>query len=188
MARGRKPIPVEKAKLQEVIANLESASSFTSRNALWESVANTDYAKGIGLSSQVAMLKAKAFGLEIKTPLGKRGRSKGDGPVPNAGKRKGKRIALEIVQEMKKEFHPSLHKKIDRAAKGSMKAAIALKCIDCTAGSKKEVALCVMTTCPLWGYRPYQHKLSKTAEGRAKIIDGSFEEKKNEPESTTLAS
>lgn len=188
MARGRKPIPVTKEKLQEVVSNLENESNFTSRNALWENVANTEYAKAIGLSPQVAMLKAKTLGVTIKTPLGKRGRSKGDGPVPNAGKRKGKRISLEIVEEMKKEFHSSLHKRIDRAANGSMKAAIGLKCLDCTGGSKKEVALCTLVSCPLWSYRPYTHKLSKTAEGRAKIMDGSFEDKKHEPETATLAS
>jgi hypothetical protein len=188
MARGRKPIPVTKEKLQEVVSSLENESNFTSRNALWESVANTEYAKGIGLSSQVAMLKAKTFGITIKTPLGKRGRSKGDGPVPNAGKRKGKRIPLEIVEQMKKELDPSLHKKVDRAANGSMKAAVGLKCLDCAGGSKKEVALCTLVTCPLWSYRPYSHRLSKTAAGRAKIMDGSFEDKKNESETATLAS
>lgn len=31
--------------------------------------------------------------------------------------------------------------------------AIRLKCIDCSAGDKKEVRLCCLTTCPLWPWR-----------------------------------
>jgi hypothetical protein len=157
MSRGRKAIPVEPHELQNVIIVAESnGGGFASRSQLWKAVAETDWAKKIKLSAQVAMLKAKAFNLTIKTPLGKKGKSPGDGPVPNAGKRTSKRIPLDVVQEMKKEFISSLHGKIDRAAKGSMKAAIALKCIECSGGYKKEVALCRLKTCPLWSFRPYQ--------------------------------
>jgi hypothetical protein len=162
MSRGRKPIPVDKDILQNVISVVESSGEgFASRSQLWKAVADTEWAKRIKLSPQVAMLKANTFGLQIKTPKGKKGRSPGSGPVPNAGKRTSKRIPLDVVAEMKKEFVSSLHGKIDRAAMGSMKAAIALKCIECSGGYKKEVSLCRLRTCPLWVFRPYQNSYAE---------------------------
>lgn len=157
MTRGRKPIPVVKEVFQDIVTLLETTKGFATRSALWSAVADTEWAKNIGLSPQVAMLKAKTFGLTIKTPVGQRGRMKGSGPVPNAGKRRSKTMALPVVEALKKEF-PTMHGKIDRAAAGSMKAAIGMKCLDCSNGGKKEVALCPIDTCPLWHLRPYQRK------------------------------
>ncbi len=160
MSRGRKPILVDKVELQAVINQVEQAGPLGSRSALWLAVADTEWAKSVKLSPQVAMLKAKALNVVIKTPLGLRGRAPGSGPVPNAGtgKRGRKRIPLDIVDMLKKAFVPELHSKVDRAAGGSMKAAIALKCIDCSGGSKKEVGLCPIKDCALWCFRPYQGK------------------------------
>jgi hypothetical protein len=155
--RGRKPIQVEKGVFQDIVSLLETTKGFGNRSALWSAVAETEWAKSIGLSAQVAMLKAKAFGLVIKTPLGQKGRQKGCGPVKNAGKRKPKVMALPVVEALKKEF-PSMHTKIDRAAAGSLKAAIGMKCLDCSNGGKKEVSLCPINDCPLWHVRPYQGK------------------------------
>lgn len=158
MSRGRKAIPVDANVFTNVIAEIEKAGPLPSRSALWDAVAATDWAKGIKLTAQVAMLKAKAMSIPCVTPLGKRGRSKGDGPVPNAGKRKTKRMPLELVDELKKAFDPKLHGKVNRASQGSLKAAIALKCIDCSGGSKKEVSLCTVKDCALYWFRPYQGK------------------------------
>lgn len=158
MSRGRKPIPVDVAQFSAAIAEVEKAGPLASRSALWEAVAGTDWAKGIKLTAQVAMLKAKAMNIPCLTPLGKRGRSKGDGPVPNAGKRTAKRMPLELVEGLKAVYDPGLHGKVNRAGNGSLKAAIALKCVDCSGGSKKEVSLCPVKNCALWYFRPYQGK------------------------------
>jgi hypothetical protein len=157
MSRGRKPIPVTALDLQNTISQIEQGGAFASRSALWDAVANTDWAKSIGLTAQVAMLKAKSFALQIKTPVGRRGRLPGQGPVNVTGKRtKRKRIPLDMVPTLKRMFNESLHSRIDRAAAGSLKAAVALMCVDCSGGSKKEVSLCGIRTCPLWGFRPFQ--------------------------------
>jgi len=161
---ARKAIPVSQAALTAMIEDLEAAQPngvFANRSALWNAVADSDYAKEIGLSSQVAMLRCKAYGYEPKTPVGERGRKPGQGMPANAkpqgGKRsRKKRIPLDVVDTLKRQL-PSMHSKIDRAAAGSLKAAVALKCVDCSGGSKKEVALCNIRDCPLWGFRPYQN-------------------------------
>lgn len=36
----------------------------------------------------------------------------------------------------------------------SLRAAVDLKCLDC-AGSRNEVKLCTVSSCPLWRFRPY---------------------------------
>ena len=166
MPRGRKPIGIFNMVdgtpgtviFQNMVRSLELRFNFQTRSALWEAVAKTGWARSIKLTPQVAMLKAKAFNIVIKTPVGQRGRKKGSGPVPNAG-RKGKRtIPLPIVDLLKRQYAPSVHKAIDRAASGSMKAAIKLKCLDCVCYQKKEVTLCETVDCPLWVFRPYQDK------------------------------
>lgn len=164
--RGRKPIVVDFNSFQDAIVSVEWDGPHASRNALWQAVSATPYAQSIKLSPQVAMLKAKGFAdagkpLMIITPLGKKGRSKGEAPVVNReSKPKGtRRIPLDIVKEMKKHFPPSLHSKVDRAAKGSMKSAITLACVECSGGQKGEVAKCTIKTCPLWAFRPYKGKV-----------------------------
>jgi hypothetical protein len=160
--RGRKPIAVSSMELQDVLNELERAQpdgQFPNRSALWAALEQTNWAKTRSprpLTGQVAMIIAKQNNLILETPLGKRGREKGCGPVGNPGARRRKvmpndaRIALTLVTPK------ALHGKVNRAANGSLKAAVALKCLDCSGGSKKEVALCAIKECSLWSFRPYK--------------------------------
>jgi len=53
----------------------------------------------------------------------------------------------------------------------SKKAAIYAKCLDCVNWQRKEVALCVVNTCPLYPYR-------KTAANSARaLLEGTAERK-----------
>lgn len=63
------------------------------------------------------------------------------------------------ADKMHKDY-PEHNKLVEAVLKGSLKAAIKLKCIDCCCGDKKEVSLCTSYTCPLYRFRPYQ-KLPK---------------------------
>ena len=40
----------------------------------------------------------------------------------------------------------------------SLRMAINAKCYDCVCFQKREVTLCEMEDCPLWGVRPWQKK------------------------------
>ena len=43
-----------------------------------------------------------------------------------------------------------------KARQGKTSSLIALKCLDCSAWQRREVALCPVTTCPLYPLRPYR--------------------------------
>lgn len=153
--RGRKAIPVSKEDLQKAIESVEGENGLPNRTALWQAIAATDWAKSLKLSPQVAMMKAKTLSVTMKTPVGIRGRLKGQGPVNVSGKpRERKKIPLEVVAKLKNVYEKSLYPKIEKAARGSLKAAIALKCIDCCGGQRAEVAACTIDKCSLWAFRP----------------------------------
>lgn len=162
---AKKAILLDKIEFQNIVSDLESKTTFKSRGELWQAIESTEWAKGLSprpLTAQVAMLKAKQLNLDIKTPLGKRGNANLANSV--RGPRVAKRIPLEIVAQLKQRYPESLHSTIDRAASGSMKAAIKLNCIECSGFIKKEVALCQIQTCPMWTFRPYKNMKSLTKE------------------------
>lgn len=167
MSRGRKPIAINKEELTALIAAVESSEQFTSRNALWVAVANTAKAKEIGLSQQVAMLRAKEWGIEPKTPRGMRGRVKGQ-VVPQTGKRKSKRMSLTIINTLKAAFPEHRHGLVHRAAKGSLTAAVRLKCLDCCNQDVDSIRQCTIVACPLWTFRPYRGN-SKVPENQPSV-------------------
>ena len=169
MSRGRKAIAVNAVDLQNTITNIETGSNPpSSRQKLWEAVASTDWAKGLTLSSQVAMLKAKALGCIIATPLGKKGNPGGLKKTRTGGTpRKG--IPATIAAELKRIHGEKYSGTVDRASKGSLKSAIKLKCLDCCGFQKSEVALCTITACPLWSFRFVKNPLTLTEEGRKEI-------------------
>jgi hypothetical protein len=161
-ARGRKAIVVSREELQTIINQVETNGPLASRTALYDAIAGTEWAKTREprpLTPQVAMLfVTKRFtGLSVLTPVGKRGRSKGCPAVPNAGKRKRRKMPKEVKEGLLRIFPESLHSAVNRAAEGNMRAAVKLKCVDCSGGSKKEVALCTLRECALWMFRPYKN-------------------------------
>lgn len=174
MARGRKPIEVSKEGLQKAIAELEASQTFPNRSALWLAVENSEFAKSCQprpLKGQVAMLKAEEFNLEIKTPKGLRGKTKGSGPVVGGGRKK-KVFSFENVEKVLKAIptrstEPSdsscvtretLAKTIEKFRSGSLKAAVKLMCLSCSNWSKKEVRVCNIQSCPLHLFRPYKQE------------------------------
>lgn len=166
---GRKAIAIDAVLLGLIVAELEGREKFASRSALWAAVAADERSKAIGLQPQVAMMKAKAWGIAVTTPLGERGRRAGTGlpaeaKPENRKPRSVQRISLDIVSEMKAFFPESVHGKVNRAAKGSYKAAVQLKCMDCTCNQKKEIALCTIRICPLWAFRPYRNATNEQME------------------------
>ena len=184
--RGRKRIEITSVQLQDAIRELERAQpdgKFPNRSALWAALEATEWAKSRTprpLTAQVAMVLAKHSDLTIQTPVGMRGRQKGCGPV-SVGPRKRKGVNSDILSALKSGMPEKYHPIADKAAKGSLKAVIKLKCLDCCNWQQREVALCTVTACPNWGYRPYKDKLSLSAEGRKKISLGLLEDD-NEPE------
>lgn len=161
---GKVAIQVNREELQMAIRALENLNSFSNRTQLWQAVENSDWAKSLAprpLSGQMAMLKAKQFDLEIKTPLGRKGREKGSGPIPGGGRRKkkvGEDNLREVIAGLPVELKEKYAKTIEKFENGSLKAAVKLKCLDCCNWSSGEVGNCEMLSCTLWSHRPYKRE------------------------------
>ncbi len=158
MAKGRKPIIVDKVEFQEELTHFEQKKDFSSRSTLWAEFCTTEWAIANKLKPQTAMLKAEALNLNILTPKGRRGALPGSGPIPNAGKRIRLPMADDVKEKLLSVTAKSMHAAVDKAAAGSLKAAVKLKCLDCSGGYKKEVSLCEIKECALWHFRPYQKR------------------------------
>lgn len=161
MARGRKAVQVDTNELQEQIKQLEIANKFENRTQLWTALEVTSWAKNqipVPLRGQMAMLKAKEFNLIISTPVGRRGQLKGY--KPTGGGRKKRVLSTVSVQAVTStvpnDQRKKLEKTLSKLATGSMRAAVKLKCLDCTNWCPGEVALCEMQDCSLWNFRPYK--------------------------------
>lgn len=165
---GRAAKIIDKDKLEAIIVKLESENTYTTRSQLFTEVAEKySDLHGVSFSNACAAQRAKQFGIEIKTQMGERGLHLKGG---NADALKKWRETGEVQDKKPKikspDFLPYWAKedggkflKIAKSAqRGSVKAKIKLKCIECAGGLTKEVALCEITTCPLWDIRPYQSK------------------------------
>jgi len=154
----RTKIEIDKFQLMTIINRVENANTFTTRNALAEAVA-AEFP--LDISSAVILLRIKEFGIEPKTPKGKRGRPAGIGlsttqkDKMQAGRKKK---VIGNIAEMKKDFPESRHGLIDRVGKGSKTAALKAMCLSCVQFQTKEITNCTCISCPIWGFRPYQKK------------------------------
>ncbi len=157
---ARTKITVDRNELEEQIRLAESSQVFSSHFALYNYIANTDWARNHikPLTPSVIMLRIKEFNIAINTqkgvPLGIVGLVQShsnirEDKIPSDQRKK-------IVHRMMLDIPEKYHKLIKPALRGSAKAAIKLKCLDCTAFQKKEIALCECISCPLWTYRPYK--------------------------------
>lgn len=153
-------IQLDVKEFQEKLTEFEKANSFTSRSALWNAFAGTEWAKTRQprpLSNQVARLKADEFGLTILTPVGERG--KGLVGVKRTGRR-GKAVPLDVLQNVTNTMtmteQEGYKKTLEKYSKGSLKAAIKLKCLDCSCNQREEVRDCRVSNCALFPFRPYQ--------------------------------
>lgn len=151
---AKQAIQVDKIELQSVIEKLEKENTFQNRSALWSAVEETEFAKNCNprpLTGQVAMLLAKKWNINISTPLGKRGFTSGNVPKNTVKK---KRISLKTVAfKVPEQYEPVLNK----LKNGSLKAAIKLKCLECSNWTPKEIRECPVVACPLYVVRPYRN-------------------------------
>jgi hypothetical protein len=163
-------------EMQRAVEELETACSFPNRKALWSALAQTPWARAHGLTPEALKRRASRLGIQVRTPKARhqfrmplplqrgseddlevtagspeisggeiaRGASEGQGK---------KRISLPVLRA---EAPPRFHHLVDRAEVGSLRAAVTLKCLDCSNWQTDEVRYCTVTNCPLYPVRPYQ--------------------------------
>jgi len=161
---ARTKLVVHKMDLKQQIDLAECHQTFDTRQALAEAIADTDWAKNYQpkpITASVVLLRIAEFGIEPKTPKGKRGRAKGtklsssQKAAMQAGRGK-KRIDKGTIEELRASVPLSLYPLVDRIENGSKVSAIKMKCLECCCFVKSEVRDCEIKTCPLWSIRPYQ--------------------------------
>mgnify|MGYP006281441973 CR=1 FL=1 len=173
---GRVSLVIHKTELSQAVQTVEEANNgpFANRSQLAEAVANTDWAQNVkdakdrvkGASAAVIAQRIKELGIEPQTPVGKRGRQPGSISPNQVGKKKT-RAEKFSVSEYQKPFDTLIKSAPDdrwkkvaqRAKKGSMAAAVKLKCAECVGyeNVSNNVRNCHVFTCPLWAFRPYQN-------------------------------
>lgn len=154
----------KKKKGEAEVAPVAVVSPFPNRSALYLAISESDWAKSKGVVILPATVAnwVKKHNISLLTPVGKKGRQKGV-KIEGAGRKRRVRneknynaMIKSLNMQAVRGVHPSMVKVADKAASGSMKAAIKLKCMDCCGHDKKYVRECTSYDCALWTYRPYQ--------------------------------
>jgi hypothetical protein len=162
-------------ELQAQVAALEAVNDFPSRQALWLALAQTPWAKGRGLTARALESRARRQGVTVRTPkaAGNRFGRGAAGPAgehpdrPQAARRSSagpaecgaalstapQRLSLPLLRRVAPARFRRL---VGRVEAGSLRAAINLKCLDCSDYQVAEVRHCTVTGCPLFSVRPYQ--------------------------------
>jgi hypothetical protein len=156
MARGRKKLSLTREELQSVVNELEEKQTFASLAMLWKAVGDTEWAKTLeprALTPQVAMLRAKELGVTTKTQAGRIGAGR---VAPASGERRKVSLPVLVEQVATRETPEKYHDLLRRAQAGSRKAALKLKCLECSNWQRSEIAFCPILGCALWQFRPYQ--------------------------------
>ncbi len=169
---ARTKLEINKGEFQKVVTDLEAAQTFENPSALWKAVEQSDWGKNMQprpLTAAVAYQRAKELGIVYKTQPGKRGNpgGLGGGGVPrNRTPRSAKMKAFaETFKRLKLETPKRFLPIVQKAQKGSAKACIKLKCLECSNWDSKEVKLCNITNCPLYPIRPFQGKVEVPNDG-----------------------
>lgn len=164
MAKAK--LEIDKVAFQKVVTDLEAATTFDSPSALWKAVENSEWAKALQprpLTAAVAYARAKELGIVYKTQPGKPGGKNGlSGGNPNRTSRGTKMKAFaETFKRLKLETPKRFLPIVQKAQKGSAKACIKLKCLECSNWDSKEVKLCNIINCPLYPIRPFQPRANE---------------------------
>lgn len=158
---------VDLFKLRQCIASVEANGPLVNRNSLYQAVS---LAYGDPkVTASVVMLRIMNEKIPVITPVGKRGRIKGQkiGPI-NRTKRADK-IDPKHIAALRASFPPNYQNVVNKIAAGSVKAMCKGMCLSCVgfermvkeddkAESKAidQIGQCTVITCPIYSIRPYQ--------------------------------
>jgi hypothetical protein len=154
MTRGRKPIIIDKSELEEQIREVEEKFYPKNRAELWKLVSETDWAKYHNYKPATLCNKAKQFEIKINTAKGLKGDITN---IKNPGNRRKRLVVIENPEYWHQKYDKSLGEAtVNKFLEGNHRAAMKIKCFDCSGNSKKNVSNCPITTCSLWHSRPWK--------------------------------
>lgn len=149
---GRKPLAIDRDKLVKILEDKDQTGGFTNRSKLYDAVA-TEYNQEseVKIKGHNLVNRVSDWGMILKTPLGKRGRSDGT-PIPKGtpGTSRSKRTTKQT--RLMLATVPAKYQKLAMKSRTSLKNAVKLKCLDCCAYEISEVRACHIVSCPLWPF------------------------------------
>ena len=190
MARGRKKLNIDKSEFQRIVDQLESQREYTNPSELWKAVEATEWAKAQQprpLTAAVAYLRARDFGIVTKTKPGKRGGTMTGERIAkmHSGPRRSRKEKMAgfatTFSQMRKEYPQTLLPIINRAENGSLRAAITLKCLECSGFVRSEARQCAVTDCSLFPHRPGAKELEEIGATELTCANGTCHVKLGEP-------
>jgi hypothetical protein len=182
---------IDRPLLIAAIAKAEKDGPLANQNLLFRTVADiyNESVKGKkhegkeikAIQYGVVFLRVRDWGLTIKTPKGKKGRT-GGVPLENRGKRVPKAQKFAQDPELQKSFADMRHELrlqgaqrflplVDKIEAGSRTAGLKLKCVQCACFQTKEVALCNVIGCGLFPFRPYKANKNGNIEVDEEVAD-----------------
>lgn len=156
----RTPTPVNQSLLCDCITEIESVSPCKNRSDLHKKVAELYNAKAdVSISHSVVGLRIKEWGIEVKTPKGKKGRRPGQKVVRGERKSKSEKfeqseMAQEVLKALADRTPQNLQHIVEQISNGSRAAAVKLHCLECVGYNYAEVRRCTAKACPLHLFRP----------------------------------
>jgi len=166
---------VSRSTLEAAIRKAEEQGPLKNLDSLWISACEiyNSWTDRNQITKSVVMLRSIKWKLETKTKPGKKGRAAGvplsaeqkaamqagrGARKPRAEKFAADPVLVEGFKDLKKETPERFLPLVSKLEAGSMRAAVALKCLDCSSHQPVEIRLCPCTSCPLYAFRPYKGK------------------------------
>jgi len=183
-----KKLEVSRDELQRIVDELESQQTFPNPSALWKAVEETAWAKAHQprpVAASVAYDRAKELGIQYKTRPAKRGliALTEEQRAAMLAARKNRKPRSEKMKAYASTFTGMRNCVTERflplvaqAEKGSLRAAIKLKCLDCSNYQPSEIKECAITVCSLFPHRPYQRSLEKVDDAVEQESDAAEQE------------
>jgi hypothetical protein len=162
---GRKSIEFNKDLLIKIATEVDQSGEFTKQGDVLTEIAqryaNENDSAPVSIATVIKKLTGWGHVLQTK---GKKGFTTENLPerttkaVKTSRKEKFDKNPeiKESFKMMKKYFPKRYGNLVDKASKGSVMAAIHLKCLDCTCNQMVEIRECAIKDCPLWALRPYK--------------------------------
>ena len=172
---------IEEAEKDGPLSNLSvlwKATEIIYRRKMVEIGGNCDK-----ITPAVIMLRTLDFKIPYKTIAGKKGRQIGSGPIlssdgqrPIHVPRSEKMKEFDTFAKMRISLPVKYHNLVNLAEKGSLKAAIKLKCLDCSCYQPTEIKYCTITGCSLFPHRPFKNSGQNITSNEEEVLNESQSE------------
>ena len=178
-------LKMDLSKMKSTITKIDTEGDFRNWSEMQAAVANSEYGREVGISAPNVYNFINKHKLEIKTPRAKRGdglkrlRSSTNTVKTTRGEKfKNDEKAQESIKATRRDIKflcgskaPRYFNILNKLENGSMKAGVAVACLQCMAGDAKEVRDCDIIGCGLHLFRPWKKENNDDELGEIIIDD-----------------